>query len=210
MSPMTFLDPPALAWVLLSYGLGSFPTAYLLVRWLTGQDIRRMGSGNPGATNVFRSVGKGAGAVTLAVDALKGWLPVWLCLRFFPGDWTAVLTGLATVAGHTWSPFLRFRGGKGVATSAGVFLALLPWTTLAALGVFALTLAASRHVSAGSLAAALILPPLAYWRHGLSPRAGLAAVVGLLVIMKHIPNIRRLMRGEEHAVSFSNPKKEEP
>lgn len=193
-------------WLFLSYLLGAAPTGYLLTRWLKGIDIRTVGSGNPGATNVFRSVGKGAGIATLALDLAKGWLPVWLVAyrneAFVSPEMNvlAALTGFAAVAGHTWSPFLRFRGGKGVATSAGVFLALIPGPTLAALAAFALGLGASKHVSVGSLAAAVTLPLAAFWTTGPTFASFLAAALGLLIIVKHIPNIRRLLRGEENTL----------
>jgi acyl phosphate:glycerol-3-phosphate acyltransferase len=186
--------------ILFAYVLGAVPTGYLLARRLKGIDIRRVGSGNPGATNVFRTVGKAAGAATLLIDAGKGWLPVWLAQRAGPGDVLPVLCGLAAVAGHTWPVFLSFRGGKGVATSAGVFLALLPLPTLAALAAFGLGFGFSRHVSIGSLAGAAALAPAAFLLHGPGPAAALALALGVLVAVKHIPNIRRILRGEELGV----------
>lgn len=185
------------AWILLGYLLGSLPTAYLVAKGLKGVDIRTVGSGNVGATNVFRTVGKGAGVATLAVDVLKGFLPVWLALRQAPGGLTAVLCGLAAVAGHTWSPFLRFHGGKGVATSAGVFLALLPWPTLGAVAVFVAGFRISGHVSVGSMAGAVALAAGAFYAEGVSPSSVLSLVLSLLILFRHIPNLRRLFKGEE-------------
>jgi acyl phosphate:glycerol-3-phosphate acyltransferase len=195
-------DSPAtlILWIFASYIIGSLPTGYLVAKWLKGIDIRTVGSGNPGATNVFRSIGKGPGLLTLAVDVLKGWIPTWLALRHLPGMTAPVFVGLAAVAGHTWSPFLRFHGGKGVATSAGVFGALLPAPTLAAFAAFAAGFGLSKHVSVGSLAASVVLPVAAFWWRGLAPESWLAAGVSALVIVKHIPNIRRLMRGEEQSI----------
>lgn len=190
-------------WVPAAYLIGSIPTAYLTARWAKGVDIRTVGSGNPGATNVFRSVGKTAGVITLILDALKGWAPVWLAAHFVSGDKVPVLCGLAAVAGHTWPLFLGFRGGKGVATSAGVFAALLPWAFSTALAVFIVGLAASRHVSVGSLAAAVTLPAAAFWKYGPVSASWLALAVGLLVLVRHTSNIKRLLQGKEISVNNS-------
>jgi glycerol-3-phosphate acyltransferase PlsY len=184
-------------WVLAGFAAGSLPTGYLMGRALKGIDIRTVGSGNVGATNVFRSVGRGAGVATLLIDILKGFLPVWGALRGLPVEAVPLLTGAAAVAGHTWSPWVRFRGGKGVATSAGVFLALLPGPMGVALLVFALAFALSRRVSVGSLAGAVVLP-LAAWFAGAPPaREAMAVALCLVVVLRHIPNIKRLARGEE-------------
>lgn len=200
----------AAAWIAGVFLLGAFPTGYCMAKRLKGVDIRREGSGNIGATNVFRTVGKGAGVATLLIDALKGWLPVWLSLRYFPGVLVPVLTGLAAVSGHTWSPFLGFKGGKGVATSAGVFAALLPVPTLAALLVFVTVMIASGYVSAGSVAAAAALPCAALLWHGPSARSALALGIGTLIILRHAPNIRRLIRGEEPPFRDRHDKPKEP
>lgn len=191
------MDFIAVAYILLTYIIGSIPTGYLVARWLKGVDIRRVGSGNPGATNVFRTVGKTAGILTLLIDMLKGGAPVWAAMRYFETPLVPVLCGLAATVGHTWSLFLNFNGGKGVATSAGVFLALLPVPTLAAVLTFGLGFAVSRHVSVGSLVGAAVLAPVAFWRHGATLPSYLALALGVLIIVRHIPNIRRLIRGEE-------------
>lgn len=186
-----------------AYLLGAVPFAYLAGRLLKGLDIRQHGSGNVGATNVFRVLGKGPGAAVLALDMAKGWLAAaWLpSLAPLPtAAWPALL-GLAAVLGHSYTCFLGFRGGKGVATSAGVLLGLAPWATLGALLVFALVLGLSRMVSAGSLAAALALPPLAWRQHGLeAPVFWLSLGLAALVWVKHIPNIRRILAGTENRV----------
>lgn len=192
------------AWILLGYALGSLPTAYWMGRALRGIDIRTVGSGNVGATNVFRSVGRGAGIATLLIDMVKGWLPVFLCLRLGPGGLVPVAVGVAAVVGHSGSPWVGFRGGKGVATSAGVFIALLPGPMLFAVLAFAVGFGFSRRVSVGSLLAAVTLPAVAFWRGSPSAERNLALILGLFVIYKHIPNIRRLMRGEEPPVRFGN------
>lgn len=192
--------------ILFSYVLGSVPTGYLMGRWLKGVDIRRVGSGNPGATNVFRSIGKTAGVATLIIDMAKGWGPVFLALHLSQGSAVPIVCGLMTVVGHTWSMFLNFNGGKGVATSAGVFWALLPIPTAAAFAAFGLGVAISKHISVGSLAGAAVLGPVALWMDGPSARSYLALGLGLLIIIRHIPNIKRLLRGEEISYMTQPPK----
>lgn len=175
-------------------------------RLLRGIDIRSVGSGNVGATNVFRSVGRTAGVATLLLDMAKGFIPVWVAAQGSGASLAPLLTGLAAVAGHTFSPWVGFRGGKGVATSAGVFLALLPGPMVAALLVFAFVLAATRRVSVGSMTGAVVLP-LAAWVGGAPlPRLVLAMILGAVVILRHIPNLRRLWRGEEPKLVFSSKK----
>ncbi|MBI4397263.1 MAG: glycerol-3-phosphate 1-O-acyltransferase PlsY [Elusimicrobia bacterium] len=195
-------------WTIAAYLVGALPTAYIIAKWVKGVDIRRVGSGNPGATNVFRSIGKGPGLLTLFIDMLKGWLPVWLCMQYTAGSVAPLVVGLAAVAGHTWSPFLRFKGGKGVATSGGVFLALLPLATLISLGAFAAAFAVSKHVSVGSLAGAVTLPIAAFVSDGLSLHVALAVVLGLLILVRHIPNIRRLFKGQELSAAADSAKEE--
>lgn len=181
-----------------SYLAGGIPTGYLVVKRLLGADIRSMGSGNPGAANVYRNAGATAGGITLAVDALKGYAPVWLALRFFPGRLElAVLAGAAAIVGHNWTPLLGFRGGKGVATSAGVFGALLPAPLGAAVAAFAIAVTISGHISVGSLAGAVVLPAAAFALGSPLPYAAAAAAAGALIVYKHIPNIRRLRRNKE-------------
>lgn len=177
---------------------GSIPTGYLMGRWFKGVDIRQHGSGNLGAANVFRVLGTGAGIVTLAVDVVKGTIPV-ACARVWEGasGWFSILTGLAAIAGHNWTPFLGFHGGKGVATSAGVCLALLPGPCGIALAIFVLTLMLTRYVSLGSVAAATALPLVTWGMDRPMPLVVFAAMAGGLIIWRHLPNLRRLRRGEE-------------
>jgi glycerol-3-phosphate acyltransferase PlsY len=183
--------------VVASFLVGSLPTGYWVVRWRKGVDLRTVGSGNVGATNVFRAAGWKAGGFTLAVDILKGFFPASLAVTHLGGEVAPLLVSVAAVLGHTFTPFLRFRGGKGVATSAGVFLALLPAPTLIAVAVFAAVFAVGRRVSLGSIAAAAALPTAAFALVGFGGRSFLALAVGLFVIVKHAGNIRRLIRGEE-------------
>jgi acyl phosphate:glycerol-3-phosphate acyltransferase len=183
--------------ILLSYLSGAIPSGYLIVRRMRGFDIRERGSGNPGAANVYRMAGTVPGLLTLAIDALKGYLPVWLALRHYPGLLVPMLCGAAAVVGHDWTIFLGFRGGKGVATSAGVFAALTPKALALAAAVFALSFAASGHISVGSMTAAAALPFLALASGAPGAFSALAAGSGLLILYKHIPNIQRLTQRKE-------------
>jgi len=194
--------------VTLAYLLGSIPFGYLIVRLRGGGDVRETGSGGTGATNVTRRAGRAAGLSTLALDAAKGALAVviarYLLAEGFGVNWWVVAAALAAVLGHIFPVWLRFRGGKGVATGLGVFLTLAPLAVLCALPVFALVVWATRYVSLGSMTAAGLLP-LFVWLtgargdagDGLRPVLAAAAAGGALVIFMHRANIGRLMRGTE-------------
>ena len=191
--------------LLVSYLLGSIPFGYLLVRIFRKEDIRAVGSGNIGATNVARSGAKGLGVLTLLLDLGKGLLAVLIARHLapgapgFPSD-LAVGAAVAAVLGHVFPVWLGFRGGKGVATALGVFLALAPWVALAAVGVFALVVAVTRLVSLASIVAAAVLPVFAMFL--LPDRSpvylGGVIFVALLVIVKHHANIQRLIHGNEN------------
>src|SRR5579883_1955781 len=189
---------PLAALVVLSYLMGGIPTGYLVVKRLRGIDIRKHGSGNPGTANVYRVAGRLPGAITLLVDAAKGCIPVLLAERFFPGRVDLALAcGAAAIIGHDWTVFLGFKGGKGVATSAGVFGALMPKAAACAAAAFFAGFAVTGHISVGSMAGALALP-LAGWGFGYAPLLdGAAAVSAALILYKHIPNIRRLRQRKE-------------
>lgn len=192
------MDPFVVGLCALSYLAGGIPTGYLLARSLKGIDIREHGSGNPGAANVYRVVGRGAGAATLAADALKGFFPVLLARRWYPDSyWVMVLCGALAIVGHVWTVFLKFRGGKGVATSAGVFAALLPKPLAGAVAVFILGVAATGHISVGSMGAALVFPFLAIFLHSPAVLSAMAFCVSGLVLIKHVPNFKRLVYGSE-------------
>jgi glycerol-3-phosphate acyltransferase PlsY len=181
-----------------SYLVGGIPTGYLTVRWLKGIDIREHGSGNPGAANVYRVAGPLAGAITLFVDAIKGFTPVWICRQLLPGHTIlAIAAGAAAVIGHDWTVFLGFRGGKGVATSAGVFAALCPKAMAGAIIVFVIGFLASGHISVGSMAASIALPVLSLALSAATPVTAFAAIACALILYKHIPNLRRLLEGRE-------------
>ncbi|OGR90939.1 MAG: acyl-phosphate glycerol 3-phosphate acyltransferase [Elusimicrobia bacterium RIFCSPLOWO2_01_FULL_59_12] len=187
-----------LPFTLLSYLIGAIPTGYWLGKLWKGVDVRRRGSGNLGATNVFRVLGIGPGIVTLLVDVAKGAVPVVWIQNVDPDALgLAVVAGLAAIAGHTASLFVGFRGGKGVATSAGVFAALLPVPSVIALAAFLLSLAMSRRVSVGSIVAAVTLAGTAFIFSPDPLRTYTAAAVACLVIWTHRGNIKRILAGTE-------------
>lgn len=193
----------------LAYLLGSIPSGYLLVRIFRKEDIRQKGSGNIGATNVIRSGAKGLGAVTFLLDVLKGYLAVVLCGVVFVNVETTATVRINAVAiaalfallGHIFPVWLGFKGGKGVATAFGVFLALAPWAALAGLGIFAVVFALSRYVSLASIVAAAAFPAIALVLHQRPRTAWSIAVLFLIpfiVIVKHRQNIGRLISGTEY------------
>ena len=181
---------------LLSYLLGSIPAGFL-VGSSAGVDVRSAGSGNIGATNVARTLGWKKGLVTLFADVAKGFLPVLAAHLLDLGNAAAAAAGLAAFAGHLYPVFLRFKGGKGVATAAGVYLAAMPLGILVVVGVFVLVMLAARRVSLASLSAA-VLAPVAAWALSYPEEvAWMSLVIGILVVLRHRDNIRRLMAGEE-------------
>ncbi len=184
--------------IIIAYCAGSIPCGLLLGR-LAGVDVRAGGSGNIGATNVTRQLGKAFGLLTLAGDMAKAVAPMWLAARIAGPDGPVILAGLAAVTGHCFPLYLRFRGGKGVATALGVWLYLYPPAALLLVAVFFVTVAATGYVSAGSLASAALLPiVLAVFA---APRnmilAGVA--IAMLVWLKHRDNIARLLAGTEQS-----------
>lgn len=203
---------PALG-LLLAYLLGSIPFAYLAGKLAKGIDLRQHGSGNLGATNVYRTLGWKVALVVFLCDVGKGAAAAALLPRLvtgIPGPYALVpghpylalgiAYGVAAILGHSRSVFFRFRsGGKGVATSAGVFLALAPWATLAALVTFAIVLKVSGYVSLGSLVAAVVLPLALLLTQGArTPLFVVSLLVAAFVFWTHRANIERLRRGEEH------------
>ena len=203
-----------------AYLLGSIPTGYLLVRIFRRQDIRSVGSGNIGATNVLRFGGIGLGIVTFLLDVLKGSAAVWLGGAL--GAWlmppappstdplrnAEALAALSAVLGHMFTCWLHFHGGKGVATAFGVFLVASPWAALAAIGVFAVVFALSRYVSVGSIVAAFSFMVFAwFFPPGPNPPVFYAVecIIALLIIVKHHQNIRRLLNGTEARFGAKKP-----
>ncbi|NMC27088.1 MAG: glycerol-3-phosphate 1-O-acyltransferase PlsY [Syntrophomonadaceae bacterium] len=178
------------------YLIGSVPFSYLFSRYLGGVDIRSRGTGNVGATNVLRTLGMKIALLSLLGDVFKGVLAAWLGL-VFGGEGLAALCTVAVVIGHCWPLFLDFRGGKGVATSAGALLVLMPLITLILLVTFVTIIAVSRYVSLGSVCAAVLLPLLALvmrepWQYLL-----MTVVLAGMVLFRHRTNIERLRRGCE-------------
>ena len=187
-----------------AYLLGGVPFGYLLVRWRTGQDVRGMGSGNIGATNVLRTTGRAAGIATLLLDIGKGYFAVWLAGRLTSGDplWMSA-AAVAVMLGHAFPIFLKFRGGKAVASFVGAYLCLTPAPLLAVICVFVIAVAASRYISLGSILAAACFP-LAVWLISRPPWPVLAAAAfsGAFIIWRHASNIQRLRSGAEHRFRF--------
>jgi acyl phosphate:glycerol-3-phosphate acyltransferase len=204
-----------------AYLLGSIPTGYLLVRLFRKQDIRTVGSGNIGATNVLRTGGKGLGAATFVLDALKGCTAVWLGTI----AWNALVilnhatpstpmrnfqaaAALSCVIGHMFPVWLRFKGGKGVAAGFGVFLVAAPTAALAAISVFIIVLILTRYVSLASILGALCFPVFAwFFIHGERPVFFVCVqiAVALLIIVKHHQNITRLITGKERRFGVKQP-----
>jgi glycerol-3-phosphate acyltransferase PlsY len=184
----------------LAYLLGGLPFGYWFVRLTSGRDIRTMGSGNIGATNVQRSIGMKAGVVVLCLDILKGFLAVWLAAKLTRGNTAALALAVAAVMlGHCYPVFLRFKGGKAVACFVGAFLYLAPLALLITTAVFVAVVALSKYISLGSILGALVFP-FALWLTDRPPRAILYASVfaAALVIYRHKANIARLRAGKEN------------
>lgn len=187
-------------WFVAAYFLGSIPTSWLVVKLVTGKDLRELGSGNLGATNLYRQLGWKWAIPAAIIDVAKGAIPV---LVFAPeaggGPLVAALLGITAVLGHVFSVFVRFKGGKGVATGAGVMLGFAPWAVLASAALWGLIVRLTGYVSLGSVLAAAALP-LAVWL--LHPeRRDVVWVFGLLalmIIVLHRANIKRLLAGTEH------------
>jgi len=195
-----------LAALVLAYLLGAIPFGYLLVKWKTGGDVRASGSGNIGATNVLRTTGRAAGIATLLLDIGKGYLAVWIAGRLGSRDplWMS-LAALAVMGGHAYPVFLRFRGGKAVASFIGAFLCLTPLALAAVLVVFVGVVGWTRYISLGSIVGAATFP-LAVWLilQPAAPVMAAAVVAGAFIIYKHRENIRRLRDGQEHVFRFGS------
>jgi len=196
---------------LVAYLVGSIPFGYLLVRLFLKEDIRAKGSGNIGATNVIRSGAKKLGALTFVLDACKGIVAVLLVSRIAlaptPHQNAEALAALCAILGHIYTVWLRFKGGKGVATALGVFLALDPYAALAGLVVFVLVFALTKYVSLGSILAAMTFPPVAMLiPHQPYTPFMIAVIVAapMIVIARHHQNIARLLNGTEYR--FGKPR----
>ena len=194
-------------WFAACYLLGSIPTSYLVVRMVKGQDLRTLGSGNLGATNLYRVLGLGYALPVALFDVAKGAIPVLVFAPRAGGtDLLALLFGITAVLGHMFSVFVGFRGGKGVATGAGVVLGLAPWALLAGLAIWLLTVFSSGYVSLASILAALLLPLAVYWLHPERRELiWLFAVLSVAVVILHRANIARLLAGTEHRFGRHRP-----
>jgi acyl phosphate:glycerol-3-phosphate acyltransferase len=196
----------------MAYLLGSIPFGLLLTKLFGGGDVRQAGSGNIGATNVARVAGPAAGVLTLSLDAAKGAAAVWLAARMTNDNATwMVVAGLAALVGHCFPVWLRFRGGKGVATAAGFFGVLCPMALVIALSTFIAVAVVSRFVSLGSIAAAASMPLLIYFLWAPHHAPPLTVTLGtlaasLLVVYKHDANLQRLVEGREPRFSFGKKK----
>ena len=201
-----------------AYLAGGIPFGYLAGKILKGIDIREHGSKNVGATNVFRVIGKGPGIAVYLLDAVKGLLPVLIAQQIWKAatpqqQWFHIAVALAAILGHVFTPYLKFKGGKGVATASGAMLGLAPLPLVAALLVFALVFGTTRYVSLGSICASIVFPigvAVQLILKGEDPFAPMLAVgwfVVLLILVTHKSNIVRLVQGKENRISF---KKDQP
>ena len=186
--------------LILGYLLGSIPSGWLAGRWLKGIDLRELGSGSTGATNVLRQVGKGPALVVFLIDVGKGAAAVLVARALGLGDWIQVLAGLTALAGHIWPVWLNFKGGKAVATGFGMFLGLAWPVGLASFGVFLLTLWLFRIVSLSSVLAAVSLPLLMIRFSGIGSYILVALVAMGLVLWRHRSNLSRILEGSEPKV----------
>ena len=201
MSPLLVLP--------IAYLLGAIPFGYLLVKWKTGGDVRSSGSGNIGATNVLRTTGRAAGIATLLLDIAKGYAAVWIAGYLTHDDpvWMSVAT-LMVMAGHAYPVFLRFKGGKAVASFVGAFLRLTPLALAAEVIVFVVVVASTKHISMGSIIGAATFP-LAVWilLQPPWPVFGASVVASAFIIYKHRSNIERLRQGNENVFTFGSRKR---
>ncbi|MFI5176245.1 MAG: glycerol-3-phosphate 1-O-acyltransferase PlsY [Terriglobia bacterium] len=188
--------------VLIAYLLGSIPFGYLIVKMKSGRDVREVGSRSIGATNVMRAAGRAGGILTFLLDVGKGFVAVLIAQKLFPdNEWVIAFAAMAAILGHVFPVFLKFKGGKGVATGVGVFLAIFPQAVGAVLVIFVIVVWLSRYISLGSIIATGAFPVVAYFmgQHVLSAPVLVATALGaILIVAKHHENIRRLLRGTEN------------
>jgi glycerol-3-phosphate acyltransferase PlsY len=183
--------------VLVGYGLGSLPLGYLVASRAKGIDLRRVGSGNVGATNAYRTAGLAAALIVILVDVAKGASSVFFAARFASGAADPVAAGVAAIIGHVYPVWLRFHGGKGVATACGVFWMLAPLATAVSATLFVLVVWLTRYVSLGSVLATMALPPLAFFTDKSVPVVIGAGLAALLIVQRHRANLTRLQQGIE-------------
>jgi acyl phosphate:glycerol-3-phosphate acyltransferase len=183
--------------ILIGYGVGSLPLGYLVANRTKGVDLRRVGSGNVGAANVYRTAGLAAALIVVLVDVTKGASSVFVAARLTTGAADPVAAGVAAIIGHVYPVWLRFHGGKGVATACGVFWMLAPLATAVSATVFVIVVWLTRYVSLGSIVATLALPLLAWFSDKSVPVVIGAAVAAALIVQRHHANLARLQRGSE-------------
>ncbi|WP_206830392.1 glycerol-3-phosphate 1-O-acyltransferase PlsY [Alicyclobacillus fructus] len=187
--------------MVVAYLIGSISTSTLVVRWVSGRDIRSEGSGNAGATNTMRTIGLKWGVVVLLFDGLKGALALWIANALSPhAMWALALSAIAVVAGHNWPIFFGFRGGKGIATTIGVLLWLAPLSAVIAGLVCLAVIAVTRYVSLGSLVFVCLVPILVAVFHFEAWTFGASVVLALLAVYRHRSNIDRLLHGTERRI----------
>ncbi|MBF7096523.1 glycerol-3-phosphate 1-O-acyltransferase PlsY [Alkalibacter mobilis] len=184
--------------ILISYFIGNISFAYILTKLKLKEDIRNFGSGNAGTTNVLRVLGKKYAAMVLIGDVLKGSSAVLLGQLFAQSEITIVLCGLAVIAGHNWPMLMGFRGGKGIATSIGVFLLYDPMVASICILLGILIIAATKYVSLGSISGMAIFPVMTFFIRGIGLSLGFAVIVSLFSIYRHRSNIKRLLSGNEN------------
>ncbi|WP_372521099.1 glycerol-3-phosphate 1-O-acyltransferase PlsY [Candidatus Ruminimicrobiellum ovillum] len=188
-------------YLIFAYLCGAIPFGYIIAKIFKHVDIRTVGSENPGATNVYRTISKPLGILTLFLDMLKGFIPVYFVKIINPEFyWIVIAVALVTIIGHIFTVFLKFKGGKGVATGCGVFLALNPLSVLICFITFAIILAIFRYVSFASIIAAMMLPISLYWLDAVPELILFSGVIAILIVIRHIGNIKRLLNGTENKI----------
>ncbi|GMO53025.1 MAG: glycerol-3-phosphate 1-O-acyltransferase PlsY [Candidatus Endomicrobiellum trichonymphae] len=193
-------------YIIITYLCGSIPSAYIVAKANGKVDIRTVGSGNSGATNVFREIGKCAGVITLIADILKGFIPVYFATFIDNSFSYSVAVAAAAMVGHVFTIFLKFKGGKGVATGLGVFFALMRWPSLIALAIFGLAFVFSRYVSLGSICAVISLPLTSYFLGYSAEVVIFTFAITLLIIYRHRTNIKRLIERSENKLRIFKKK----
>ena len=193
-----------IAYFIGAYLIGSIPSGLIAVKLLGGIDPRKAGSGNIGATNVNRTSGKAAGILTLLGDVVKGAVPVYVVLTLTPDALIAAITALLAFIGHLFPIYLKFKGGKGVATALGIMLVISPIAIALSILIFAVLVLITRYVSIGSIGAAIAMPITLSLIHAESYYILLTVVIAVLIILKHHANILRILRNEEHKVGTKN------
>lgn len=192
-------------YLILSYLCGAIPFGYIIAKLFKHTDIRKQGSGNTGATNVYRTISKPLGILTLILDALKEFIPVYLIILTNPSTyWIVIAVALVTILGHIFTIFLNFKGGKGVATACGAFLAMNSLAVLICFSVFVIILVIFRYVSLASIFAAIVLPISLYLLSSSSELIIFSCVISVLVIFRHKSNIKRLLNGTENKIFGNN------